>query len=57
MRVMKKLEFGIIGVNNHVAGSSEIGHGGFKQSGFGVDLSAESVGDYLVTKNVLFCDS
>jgi betaine-aldehyde dehydrogenase len=57
MRVMKKLEFGIIGVNNHVAGSSEIGHGGFKQSGFGVDLSAESVGDYLVTKNVLFSDS
>src|SRR5690606_12947102 len=57
MRVMKKLEFGIIGVNNHVAGASEIGHGGFKQSGFGVDLSAESVGDYLVTKNVLFSDS
>lgn len=57
MRVMKKLEFGIIGVNNHVAGASDIGHGGFKQSGFGVDLSAESVSDYLVTKNVLFMDS
>ena len=57
MRVMKRLEFGIIGVNNHVNGSSEIGHGGFKQSGFGVDLSAESVSDYLVTKNVLFSDT
>lgn len=57
MRVMKKLEFGIIGVNNHVAGASDIGHGGFKQSGFGVDLSAESVSDYLVTKNVLFMDT
>ena len=57
MRVMKKLEFGIIGVNNHVAGASDIGHGGFKQSGFGVDLSAESVSDYQVTKNVLFADS
>jgi betaine-aldehyde dehydrogenase len=56
MRVMKKLEFGIIGVNNHVAGASEIGHGGMKQSGFGVDLSAESVSDYLVTKNVMFID-
>ncbi len=57
MRVMKKLEFGIIGVNNHVAGASDVGHGGFKQSGFGVDLSAESVSDYLVTKNVMFADS
>lgn len=56
LRVMKKLEFGIIGVNNHVAGASDVGHGGFKQSGFGVDLSAESVSDYLVTKNVMFTD-
>ena len=57
LRVMKKLEFGIIGVNNHVAGGSEVGHGGYKQSGFGVDLSAESVSDYLVTKNVMFADN
>ncbi len=56
LRVMKKLEFGIIGVNNHVAGASDVGHGGFKQSGFGVDLSAESVSDYLVAKNVMFTD-
>lgn len=57
MRVMKKLDFGIIGVNNHVAGSSDVGHGGFKQSGFGVDLSAESVSDYQVTKNVMITDA
>lgn len=57
MRVMKKLEFGIIGVNNHVNGSSEVGHGGMKQSGFGVDLSSQSVSDYLVTKNVMFSDT
>jgi len=57
MRVMKKLEFGIIGVNNHIAGASDVGHGGFKQSGFGVDLSAESVSDYLITKNVMFTDT
>lgn len=57
MRVMKKLEFGIIGINNHIAGASDVGHGGFKQSGFGVDLSAESVSDYLVTKNVMISDS
>lgn len=56
MRVMKKLEFGIIGVNNHVAGASDVGHGGFKQSGFGVDLSAESVSDYQVTKNIMITD-
>jgi betaine-aldehyde dehydrogenase len=57
MRVMKKLDFGIIGVNNHVAGASDVGHGGFKQSGFGVDLSAESVSDYQVTKNIMITDA
>jgi betaine-aldehyde dehydrogenase len=57
MRVAKKLEFGLVGFNNHIAGASESAHGGVKHSGFGKDLSVESVSDYLVTKNVVFTDA
>jgi betaine-aldehyde dehydrogenase len=53
MRVAKALEFGTVWVNDHLPLASETPHGGFKQSGFGKDLSAEAVGDYLVTKHVM----
>jgi betaine-aldehyde dehydrogenase len=53
MRVSKALEFGCVWVNDHLPLVSEAPHGGFKQSGFGKDLSAEAVGDYLVTKHVM----
>jgi betaine-aldehyde dehydrogenase len=53
MRVSQNLEFGTVWVNDHIPLASETPHGGFKQSGFGKDLSAEAVGDYLVTKHVM----
>jgi betaine-aldehyde dehydrogenase len=53
MRVSKALEFGCVWVNDHLPLVSEAPHGGFKQSGFGKDLSAEAMGDYLVTKHVM----
>lgn len=53
LRVSKKLEFGLVWVNDHMAGSSEGAHGGIKQSGFGKDLSVESVFDYTTTKNTV----
>ncbi len=53
LRVSQQLEFGTVWVNDHIPLVSEAPHGGFKQSGFGKDLSAESVGDYLVTKHVM----
>ncbi|PJZ44453.1 gamma-aminobutyraldehyde dehydrogenase [Leptospira brenneri] len=53
MRVAKRFEFGTVWVNDHLPLASETPHGGFKQSGFGKDLSAESVGDYLITKHVM----
>jgi len=53
MRVAQELEFGTVWVNDHIPLASETPHGGFKQSGFGKDLSAEAVGDYLVTKHVM----
>jgi betaine-aldehyde dehydrogenase len=53
MRVAARLEFGTVWINDHMPLASEAPHGGFKQSGFGKDLSAEAVGDYLVTKHVM----
>lgn len=53
MRLSAKLEFGTVWINDHTPLSSETPHGGFKQSGFGKDLSAEAVQDYLVTKHVM----
>jgi betaine-aldehyde dehydrogenase len=53
MRVSELLEFGTVWVNDHIPLASETPHGGFKQSGFGKDLSAEAVGDYQVTKHVM----
>jgi betaine-aldehyde dehydrogenase len=53
MRLISQLEFGTVWVNDHLPITSETPHGGFKQSGFGKDLSAEAVGDYQITKHVM----
>ncbi|NWF63874.1 MAG: gamma-aminobutyraldehyde dehydrogenase [Chloroflexi bacterium] len=53
MRLSAALEFGTVWINDHLPITSETPHGGFKQSGFGKDLSAEAVGDYLITKHVM----
>ncbi len=53
MRFTRDLRFGTVWVNDHLPLTSETPHGGFKQSGFGKDLSAEAVADYLVTKHVM----
>lgn len=53
MRLSSQLEFGTVWINDHLPITSETPHGGFKQSGFGKDLSAEAVGDYQITKHVM----
>jgi betaine-aldehyde dehydrogenase len=53
MRIASQLEFGTVWINDHIPLASEAPHGGFKQSGFGKDMSAESVGDYQITKHVM----
>ena len=53
MRVSSQLEFGTVWINDHIPLTSETPHGGFKQSGFGKDLSAEAVADYQITKHVM----
>lgn len=53
MKLAGDLEFGTVWINDHIPLTSEAPHGGFKQSGFGKDLSAEAVGDYRITKHVM----
>jgi len=53
MRLSSQLEFGTVWINDHLPLASETPHGGFKQSGFGKDLSAEAIGDYQITKHVM----
>lgn len=57
MRLAAELEFGTVWINDHIPLTSETPHGGFKQSGFGKDLSAEAVADYQVTKHVMVAQS
>ena len=53
MRVSADLEFGTVWVNDHLPIVSEFPHGGFKQSGFGKDMSEEAVLDYTISKHVM----
>ena len=53
MRISRDLEFGTVWINDHIPLASETPHGGFKQSGFGKDLSSEAVNDYRITKHVM----
>ena len=53
MKLSSQLEFGTVWINDHLPLTSETPHGGFKQSGFGKDLSSEAMGDYQVTKHVM----
>ena len=57
MRLSRQLEFGTVWINDHIPTTSETPHGGFKQSGFGKDLSAEAVTDYQITKHVMVAHS
>jgi betaine-aldehyde dehydrogenase len=53
MKISRDLEFGTVWINDHLPLTSETPHGGFKQSGFGKDLSSEAVSDYQITKHVM----
>ncbi len=53
LRVSKALRFGCVWINDHIPLVSEMPHGGFKESGYGKDLSVYSVEDYTVVKHVM----
>jgi len=53
LNAARKLEFGTVWINDHIPLVSEMPHGGFKQSGYGKDLSAYSLEDYTQLKHVM----
>ena len=53
MRVAHAIRFGAVWINNHITMASEMPHGGFKQSGYGKDMSMYSVEDYTEVKHVM----
>jgi len=53
MRAARSLRFGTVWVNDHIPLVSEMPHGGFKQSGYGKDMSMYSLEDYTVVKHVM----
>jgi len=53
MRVSKDLHFGTVWVNDHIPIVSELPHGGFKQSGYGKDMSIYAIEHYTEIKHVM----
>ena len=53
MRVTKALEFGTVWVNDHIPIISEMPHGGFKNSGYGKDMSMYALEAYTEVKHVM----
>src|SRR3954471_16110115 len=52
-RVANALRFGCVWINDHIPLASEMPHGGFKESGYGKDLSMYSLEDYTRVKHVM----
>ena len=53
LNAARKLQFGTVWINDHIPLVSEMPHGGFKQSGYGKDLSSYSLDDYTQIKHVM----
>jgi 1-pyrroline dehydrogenase len=53
LNAARKLQFGTVWINDHIPLVSEMPHGGYKQSGYGKDLSTYSLEDYTQVKHVM----
>jgi 1-pyrroline dehydrogenase len=53
LNASRKLQFGTVWINDHIPLVSEMPHGGYKQSGYGKDLSTYSLEDYTQIKHVM----
>lgn len=53
-RVAKRLQSGMVGVNEGLISSAEAPFGGIKESGFGREGSRHGIEDYVHTKYVCF---
>jgi aminobutyraldehyde dehydrogenase len=53
LNAARRLQFGTVWINDHIPLVSEMPHGGFKESGYGKDLSTYSLEDYTQIKHVM----
>ena len=53
MRMSRSMMFGTVWVNDHIPIVSELPHGGFKQSGYGKDMSIYAIEHYTELKHVM----
>jgi len=53
MRMSAALDYGCVWINTHIPLVAEMPHGGFKQSGYGKDLSMYGFEDYTRVKHVM----
>ncbi len=55
--ISRQMEFGTVWINDHLVLCSEAPHGGVKHSGFGKDLSLESMREYQITRHIMIATS
>jgi 1-pyrroline dehydrogenase len=53
MRMTRAMQYGCVWVNDHIMITSEMPHGGFKQSGYGKDMSVYALEHYTDLKHVM----
>src|SRR5215217_70034 len=53
LNAARKLQFGTVWINDHIPLTNEMPHGGYKQSGYGKDMSVYSLEDYTQIKHVM----
>jgi len=53
LNAARKLQFGTVWINTHIPLTPEMPHGGYKQSGYGKDMSIYSIEEYTNTKHVM----
>lgn len=53
-RATREIQAGCVWINDHIPIISEMPHGGYKQSGFGKDMSSYSFEEYTQVKHVMY---
>ncbi|WP_277962826.1 gamma-aminobutyraldehyde dehydrogenase [Pseudomonas sp. RIT-To-2] len=53
LQVAARLQYGCTWINSHFMLASEMPHGGLKRSGYGKDLSSDSLHDYSVVRHIM----
>ncbi|WP_428833096.1 gamma-aminobutyraldehyde dehydrogenase [Metapseudomonas otitidis] len=54
-QIANRLQYGCTWINTHFMLASEMPHGGLKRSGYGKDLSSDSLQDYSVVRHIMAC--